>query len=493
MTTHPGIRAREARERVAKLQSICKANELFLLRTLTGSSGKGVTGNREVLHATVISFKDSTAPTKASPVSALGVEPNPFYTSIMHPRPCRGLHLCCASIGPVHAFRPNVLRAALRVFIPRGGKPADWKKAVSWFWQTMEVKKGKKLTRGVQWVKTGGLEFWLSLESDLSEAIHREGVVEGDTKLGRTELLAWVNDLLRRSQSPAPHRRHVLHTTRIVDPGTLKPVFDCDSDEGYRVLCGVDTITTDEECALVRCYECLFDDSATLLHAPINDVDRSAWEQLVELHIARRHEMNGRTFYYSPKCILMASVEGISRPSRAVIDAGPLHDRPLDLLARIMIYSVREYLLVYDSTVTPDSPVRRLLMSQLENAPQDLATVVTPRCGALSMATSTQRIRQVSSSIYQKTAGACFPESKNVKTVFLLDFAHWKLRQLTRLCAFFETSRIMSKAPAAWVALNISEPSLSGGAPQPLDPNEWTQDVNLSSVFAWFDATFIEK
>lgn len=492
MTTHPGIRAREAREHIAKLQCICDANELFLLRTLIGSSAKEVTGKREVSHATVISFKDASAPTKANPVSALGVEPNPFYISIMHPRPCRSLFLCCASIGPVHAFRPNLLRAALRVFIPRGCKPADWKKAVSWFWQTMEDKKGKKLTKGTQWVTTGGLEFWLSLESGLREAIHR-GQVEGDTKLGRAELLAWVNDLLRRSQSPLPHRRHVLHTTRIVDPGTLKPVFDCDSDEGYRVLCGVDTITTDEEWALVRCYECLFDDSASLLHEPINDVDRHAWEQLVQLHIARRHGMNSRTFYYSPKCILMASVEAMSRPPRAVIDAGLLHDKPLDLLARIMIYPVREYLLVYDSTVTADSPVRRLLMSQLENTPRDLATVVTPPFHALSKATTTQRIRQVSSSIYRKTMGACHPESQNAKTIFLLDFAHWKLRQLARLCAFFETSRIMSKAPAAWVALNISEPSLSSGAPQPVDPNEWTQDVNLLSVFAWFDATFIEK
>lgn len=487
--------AKDTRERVADVQRVCEANELFVLRTLTGSiSERGKKDTTAALHATVISIKDANAPAKATRLSALGVEPNPFYASVLHPRTCSGLRLCCASIGPAFAFRPDVLRLALRVFVPRTCKHAGWTKAVSWFWQTMERTKGKKLTRGKHWIETGGLDFWVTLEKELIKA-HRDLDEQpaADTKLGRTELLTWVDDLLRRSRRQSPHRRHVLHATRIVDPGTLMPVFDGDSDEGYRLLCGVDRATTVEEEALVRCFDLLFDVGGALLHEPLDDADRGAWERLVELDIARRHDVNGRMFYYSPHRIPAKSVEAMSRPPRTVIDAGPLQARPLDLLARIMVHPVSEYIMVYDSTITPDSPTRRLLLSQLEKAPHDIAAIEMAPRGKTATMTSTQRIRQVSACIYRKTVEIAPLEDQSVKTVFLLDFARWRLRQLSRLCASFATSRLMSKAFASWVALNVTEPAGPGCPPKALDPREWTQDTSLTSVFAWFDGTFIDQ
>ena len=138
---------------VVDMKRICTVNELFLLRLMpaNGSNEKSAPS-----HSIVISLNNAASPSKAAQLSTLGVEPNPFYVSIVHPRPCRSLHLCCASIGPVNSFRPDILRAALRVFVPQGCRTGTWTKAVSWFWKTLEASKGKSLPRENNGSKRGG-------------------------------------------------------------------------------------------------------------------------------------------------------------------------------------------------------------------------------------------------------------------------------------------------------------------------------------------------
>lgn len=475
---------------------MCEVNEqLFLLRTLPGPIlERGCDADRTVSHATVISFSNANTPAKATQISTLGVERNPFYVSILHPRPCLGVRLCCASIGPAYAFRPDVLRAALRVFVPRNCKTATWTKAVSWFWKTVERTKGQKVARGKQWIQTGGLDFWTSLESALSKDLRQEEGLAVDAIMGRKELLTWLNDLLTRSRLPLQRQRHVLHTSRIVDPGTLMPVFDGDSDEGYRLLCRVDPATTNEDHAVLRCYGMLFAGTAPLLHEPVEEVDGRAWERLVELCIARRWDVKDRKFYYSPLRIRVPEMEGMCRSPRTFVDAGPVCVRPLDRLARIMVHTASKYLLVYDSTITPDSPERRQLLNQFEKTPKDLATIeLVVSNSPSSVMSSTECIREVAARVYRKTTRLARVEEQSAKTVLLLDFAHWHLKQLLKLCTCFPTSRSMSKAYAAWVALNVTEHVVVANAPNVQAPTEWTEESGLASVFAWFDVTFIDQ
>lgn len=474
------------------MKRICTVNELFLLRLMppNGSNEKSAPS-----HSIVISLNNAASPSKAAQLSTLGVEPNPFYVSIVHPRPCRSLHLCCASIGPVNSFRPDILRAALRVFVPQGCRTGTWTKAVSWFWKTLEASKGKKPTKGKQWIETRGLQFWTSLREELMRTLHEGDGRTLDFHLGRKILLDLVDDLLRRNHLPFQPRRHVLHTARIIDPGTLAPAFDTENDDGYRLLCGLEPLVADDDRAMVRCYDRLFDAKAPLLHEPITSSDEMAWKRLVDLRIARQHDMCHRTFYYSPYRIIPTLVDALCQSPRPVIDC-PIPERPLDHLARLFSYPVEEYLLVYDSSITPDSPTRRLLLAQFKNTPQDLATVEMISVGSASTENATQRIRRVVSSVYRKTAKTTPFETRCVKTVFLLDFAIWRLQQLLRLFECFTISRIMSKAHSAWVALNVTTPPIPMGENTTstiLDPKEWTQDATLASVFAWFDANFIKQ
>lgn len=488
------VPADKIRDGAYDLQRIIEGNELFLLRTLSGStSGKGKKNTTSALHATVICIKDSKTPSKATQISALGIEPNPFYVSILHPRTNGGLRSCCGSIGPAFSFRPDILRSSLRVFVPQTCKPAAWTKAVSWLWKTMEKNKGKTSTTGKCWVETGGLDFWESLERELVNSLHDQEESIADIRLGRMEVLAWVDDLLRRSRRPSPQRRHVLHATRVVDPGTLMPVFDGGSDEEYRLLCEVDRPTTEEERALVGCFHLLFNVDSILLHEALTEVDRRAWERLVELDIARWHDMNGRRFYFSPYRILLPSLEAMCRPRRTVIDIGPSQYRPVDLLARIMVRPANEYIMVYDSTITPDSPDHRVLLSHFERTPHDLATIEIASEDTKMSATLTRRIRQVASIVYRKKTDNAPLESQSIKTVILLDFAHWRLGQLVRLCACFSTNRLMSKSFAGWVAMNVTDRGLSTTPAEAVDPREWTRDTSLASVFAWFDMAFIDQ
>ena len=104
-----------------------------------------------------------------------------------------------------------------------------------------------------------------------------------DFHLGRKILLDLVDDLLRRNHLPFQPRRHVLHTARIIDPGTLAPAFDTENDDGYRLLCGLEPLVADDDRAMVRCYDRLFDAKAPLLHEPITSSDEMAWKRLVDL------------------------------------------------------------------------------------------------------------------------------------------------------------------------------------------------------------------
>lgn len=248
---------------------------------------------------------------------------------------------------------------------------------------------------------------------------------------------------------------------------------------------------------LVRCYDRLFDFDGPLLHEPEYGFHcEASWNKLMELQIARRHVMGDRTFFYSPHFILARSIEALCAPPRVVLDASTDTDLLLDALARLLIHPVEEYLLVYDSVITPDSPSRQLLMSQFRTTPYDLSTVTISAHSLLpSSPTMTQRIRQVASRVYRKTSEKpVFDQGKRVKTVFLLDFVDWRLEQLLRLCRCFATSRIMSRAHATWVALNLASTSMTDDKVSgPLDPIEWTRHTTLQSVLAWFDVNFIKK
>lgn len=465
------------------IQRICTVNEVFLLRTLSGKKAD------ETSQAKVIPLSFATCPSKAPPCPALGVEPNPFFVSILHPRWCRGFRLCSASIGPVQTFRPDILRAALRVFLPHRCKAKAWTNALSWFWKLMEKSKGKKCTKGKQWIDTRGLCFWVSTRDDLKKALNETETSTADVHLGRTVFLDWLDDLLRRNYFPSPRLRHVLHTGRILDPSTLMPVFDKNSDDnGLYVLCGIEPEVTDNDRALVQCYNNLFDDTGPLLHDALDSKERKAYARLTELRIARGCSIGDRTFYFSPYRILPGSIEALCRPPCTVVDAGPLGERPLDHLARLLTFPIEEYFVVYDSTITGDSPLRRLLLAQFETSSQDLATIATETEDLPLKATMTERIRQVQSRVYRLKAGSNPLVTHRVKTVFLLDFAKWRLRQLHQLCSCFDTSRFMSRACAAWVALNIGPPVVSTRS---LDPTEWTRDTDINCVLSWFDVNFI--
>lgn len=485
---------------VHEIQHLCTVNEVFLLRQVPITKRESRASTRKGSpHAIVISLTSSASPSKATQFSTLGVEPNPFYVSILHPCAYREFRLCCASIGPLHTFRPDILRAALRVYVPphdQGCKSAAWTKAISWFWKTMEKQKGQKCTRGKQWIPTGGLDFWTSLKQALDE--QRQGdqdTVDVDIQLGRKVLLDCVIDLLRRNERLFVPRRHVLHTDRIRDPVTLGPAIRNaeKSDDGYGLLCGIDPAVTDVDRTVLRCYDRLFDKTGPLFHEPVvsaND-EEMAWTRLVDLRFAKRHGMASRTFYYSPNRIRAEALEAFCRPPHRVVDAGLIEeDRPLDLLARLLIFPVDEYLLIYDSTVTPDSPLRQLILAQFHTTPHDLTTnvffPVDPRTSAM-----TRRIREVASRVCVCTTDDFKAlDDPLIKTVFLLDFHHWRLRQLVKLCKWFTMRRIMSRAHATWVALNITVPR-----PAPViavDPIDWTKDTHVSSVIAWFDRTFLE-
>lgn len=439
----------------------------------------------------VISITCATCPAKASPNPTLGAESNPFYVSILHPRPFRGIYLCCANIGPVYTFRPDILRAALRVFLPPGCKVAAWSKALSWFWKTMEQSKGRKCARGTLWVDTSGLNFWVSLRNDMVKALYGAGALTADLQLGRTVFLEFLDDLLRRNYSPSPPLRHVLHTERILDPGTLMPAFDPDSDDGkLRLLCGIEPGISDDEQALVRCYNRLFDVASSLLHEPLHPLERNACGKLVDLRIARLYVFGERSFYFSPHRVLPGSIEALCHPPSPVFDSGAIGERPLDHLAQLLTLPIEDYLIVYDSTVTPDSPLRRLLLEQFKTASQDLVAVSTEAVDFSLTDTMTQRIRQVKSRIYRVRAETRPIITRPIKTVFLLDFGNWRLQQLRRLCSCFATSRIMSRARAAWVALNITSPVFSE---RPLDPTEWTENTPVKSVLSWFDVNVIQQ
>lgn len=48
----------------------------------------------------------------------------------------------------------------------------------------------------------------------------------------------------------------------------------------------------------------------------------------------------------------------------------------------------------------------------------------------------------------------------------------------------------MSRAHAAWVALNVEACVVST---MPVDPTEWTKDTDISCVLSWFDVNFIKE
>ena len=468
-----------------EIQLICSVNEVYLLRTLSANTPD------ESSHATLISLSCATCPTKASPNPALGVEPNPFFLSILHPQTSRGLRLCCASIGPVNAFRPDILRAALRVFLPGSCKASAWTKALTWFWKSIEETKGRKTTRGKQWIKTGGLDFWLSLRDNMGKTLHAAEAPAADVQLGRTVLLYWLGDLLKRHRFPSPRLRHILHTGRILDPGTLMPAFDTElDDDGFRFLCGIESAVTEDDRLLVQCYNDLFEYTSQLLHETRKEVEQNAWTRLVGLRIARQYVLRDRTFYFSPYSILPGAIETLCRPPSTVINAGTLGERPLDHLARLLTFPIEDYFLVYDSSITTDSALRRLLLAQFKASPQDLAGITNEPEDFPSETTMTQCIRRVKSRVYRVKAETNPIVAQGIKTVFLLDFGNWRLRQLRRLCSCFSTSRIMSRAQAAWVALNTSTPLISA---ESIDPTEWTQDTPINSVISWFALNFTEK
>lgn len=473
-------------DRIDEIQRICSVNELFLLRKLTGKTPE------ETCHATLIPFSHATCPTKANPSLALGVEPSPFFFSILHPRTCSGLRLCCASIGPMYTFRPDIIRAALRVFVSRSCKASAWTAALTWFWKLMEESKGRKTARGKQWIDTGGIDFWSSMRNTMEKALHDTETLAADLRLARTVLLHWTDDLLRRHRFPSPHLRHVLHTGGILDPGTLLPTFDANSDDsGLRLLCGIEPAVDEEERLLLQCYSRLFDDTGPLLQESRDSNEQNAWTRLVDLRIAKRYDLSDRTFYFSPYRILPELNEAFCRPPSTVIDAGILDERPLDQLARLLIFPIQDYFVVYDSTVTADSRLRRLLLAQFRIPAQDLAVVTNEAEDvATKKPTMTRRIRLVKSRVYRVQTEAKSIVAPCAKTVFLLDFANWRLQQLQRLRSCFPTSRMMSSAHAAWVALNIATPLVSV---ESLDPTEWTRDTPIKAVVEWFEANFIDK
>lgn len=467
------------------IQRICTVNEVFLLRTLPGKIAN------ETSQAKVIPLSLASCPSKAPTCPALGIEPNPFFVSILHPRWCREFRLCCASIGPVQTFCPDILRAALRVFVPRHCKAKAWTSALSWFWKSMEKSKGKKCTKGKQWIDTRGLCFWVSVRDDLKKSLNEATTPTVDVHLGRTVFLDWLDDLLRRNYVPSLHLRHVLHTGRILDPSTLLPVFDESPDHnGLYVLCGIESAVDDDARALVQCYNKLFDDTGPLLHEAIDPIERKAYTRLTELRIARGYSIGVRTFYFSPHRILPGLIEALCRPPCIVADVGPLGDRPLDQLARLLTFPIEDYFIVYDSTITADSPLRQTLLAQLEKSSQDLATIGTETEDFPLKATATERIRQVKSRVYHLKAGSNPLVDHRVKTVFLLDFAKWRLRQLHQLCSCFATSRFMSRTHAAWVALGVEASVVSKRS---VDLTEWTKDTDISCVISWFDANFIKE
>ena len=355
----------------------------------------------------------------------------------------------------------------------------------------MEKSKGKKCTKGKQWIDTRGLCFWLSTREELKRTFNEATTPIEDVLTGCTVLLGWLDALLRRSYSPSPHLRHVLHTGRILDPGTFLPVFDKSPDEnGLYVLCGIESAVNDDGRVLVQCYNKLFDDECPLLHEALDSIERKAYARLTELRIARGYSIGERTLYFSPHRILPGSIEALCRPPRIIADAGPLGDRPLDQLARLLTFPIEDYFIVYDSTITADSPLRQTLLTQLETSSQDLATIAMEKEDLPLKATTTERIRQVKSRVYRLKAGSNPLVTHSVKTVFLLDFAKWRLRQLHQLCSCFATSRFLSRAHAAWVALNVEASMIST---MPLDPTEWTKDTDFSCVLSWFDANFIKE
>ena len=322
-------------------KAVCENNELFLLRfltkpsTRTSSKGKKNAPSTTTLHPTVISMNHCNAPKRAPQLSVLGVELNPFYVSVIHPEPCRNVWLCCASICPVRTFRPDIIRAALRVSVARKCTQTAWAKAVSWFWKTMNSHKGRKAANGKEWVETGGLDFWVSLENVLFKDPNKTDIPACN------ELMEWLKDLIEKNRSSPSPKRPVLHATRILDPGTLMPVFDDEHDGKYRLLCGLSAATTEKERNVIRCYGALFDDSTPLLHEPLDEKDRCAWECLVKLRIAKEYEIYGRRFYYSPSSIVIPAVDGMCRPPRALVHAGSMQDGLLDLLARIMVHPLK--------------------------------------------------------------------------------------------------------------------------------------------------------
>ena len=467
------------------IRRICAVNEVFLLRMLPGKTAN------ETSQAKVIPLSFATCPSKAPTCPALGIEPNPFFVSVLHPRWCREFRLCCASIGPVQTFCPDMLRAALRVFVPHHCKAKAWTNALSWFWKSMEKSKGKNCTKGKQWIDTRGLCFWVSTREDLKKSLNETTNPTEEVHLGRTVFLDWLDDLLRRNYSPSPHLQHVLHTGCILDPGTFLPVFDKSSDDnGLYVLCGIESAVSDDGRALVQCYDKLFDDTGPLLHEALDSIERKAYTRLTELRIARGYSIGERTLYFSPHRILPGSIEALCRPPCIIADAGPLGDRPLDQLARLLIFPIEDYFIVYDSTITADSPLRQTLLAQLETSSQDLATIGIETEVLPKIATMNQRIQQVRSRVYRLKEGSNPLVTDRVKTVFLLDFAKWRLRQLHQLCSCFATSRFMSRAHAAWVALNVEA---SVASTMSLDPTEWTKDTDISCVISWFNANFIKE
>ena len=476
-------------------RDVCENNELFLLRfitkPLTKSSSKGKRNAPSVttLHPTVISMNHCNAPKKAPQLSVLGIELNPFYVSVIHPEPCRNVWLCLASICPIRKFRPDIIRAALRVFVAQNCTQTGWTKAVSWFWKTMGSHKGKKAANGKEWVETGGLDFWVSLEHLLIKDPNKTDIPACN------ELIKWLKDLIEKNESLVSPKRPVLHATRIVDPGTLVPVFDDEHDNEYRLLCGLSAATTEKERNVIRCYEALFNDSMPLLYEPLDEKDRCAWECLVKLRIAKECEIHGRRFYYNPSSIVVPAVCGMCRPPRALVDAGSMQDGLLDLLARIMVHPLKEYFLVYDSSITPDSPDRRQLLSQWETVPRDLATIELVSNDDMRSITTTQCIRRVASRVYPKKnkIDDSVIGARKFKTVLLVDFAHWRLKQIVTLCTLFSIDRITSRAHAAWVIFNLTKPELNAFASPAKDPKEWTLDSSVASVLAWFDVTFIDK
>ena len=464
------------------IQRICTVNEVFLLRTLPGKIAN------ETSQAKVIPLSSATCPSKAPTFPALGIEPNPFFVSILHPRWCREFRLCCASIGPAQTFCSDILRAALRVFLPRHCKAKAWISALSWFWKSMEKGKGKRCTKGKQWIDTRGLCFWVSTREDLKRALNEATTPTVDVQLARTVLLDWLPDLSRRNYSPSPHLRHVLHTKRILDRGTFLPVFDeSPDDNGLHVLCGIQSAVGDDGYALVQCYNKLFDNTGSLLHEALDSTETRAYARLTELRIARGYSVGERTLYFSPHRILPGPIEALCRPPCIIADAGPLGDRPLDQLARLLTFPIEDYFI--DSTITADSPLRQTLLAHLETSSQDLATIAMESEDLPLKASMTERIQQVKSR-GQGRAGSNSLVTHCVKTVFLLDFAKWRLRQLHQLCSCFATSRFMSRAHAAWVALNVEASVVSTMA---LDPTEWTKDTDVSCVRSWFDANFIKE